>query len=591
MYNEDNLVGGEAIAAGGFGCVFRPALKCQGISGRSSGVSKLLIKKYAESEYDEIQRILPIIEAIPNNEDYFIAKGITTCKPDSLTSSDLKHFDRKCGNLTKRGITSKTINTQLSTLGILNTIDGGVDVQKYITGSGFDISTFNVLNENLIRLLKFGIIPMNSNRLYHFDVKGANILVGRDSKCRLIDWGLAEIQHGDDLPRGLINKPVHFNLPFGVVMFSIQMQSIIDNAVKFFASSAAKAYAIRYPTFENIFKDKYKKQIIDFLKPNGHYRYLEETLYPIFIKKDGWKDAAPVPGAPPPKFEDLIIEHIATIVNKYTNSGKTPLNYKKYFNEIFKHNADIWGFLMSYIDLYYNKPTELNSSNPNTERFYRALNIIMYTAIFSLEYTIERYDINAIMYGLKGLSQILGHDIGRLTPKTPSPIAILPPSPPSPRVPTPPPTPPAVLAPAVAGLLCDPAKEALCAAKGKVCNPKTGRCIISKIKAKARAKTPTPPVIAPVIVAPAAASLCEPAKIALCKSKGKVCNTATGRCVAKLKTKKISSKKPTPKASSVKAKTASRRAKSSSGVSLGTRKRCPRGYRLDSKTKKCKKIK
>ena len=54
---ENNLIGGEAIAAGGFGCVFRPALKCEGASNRTSGVSKLLTKQYAKSEYDEIAKI------------------------------------------------------------------------------------------------------------------------------------------------------------------------------------------------------------------------------------------------------------------------------------------------------------------------------------------------------------------------------------------------------------------------------------------------------------------------------------------------------------------------------------------------------
>ena len=580
---ENNLVGGEAIAAGGFGCVFRPALKCKGATSRTSGVSKLLIERYAKSEYDEIRKILPIIESIPNNEDYFIAKGITMCEPDILTPSDLKNFDRKCGNLTKNGITSKNINTRRNVLGMLNTIDGGVDVRKYLVGE-IDINTFNVLNENLIRLLKFGILPMNSHKLYHFDVKGNNILLGSDNKCRLIDWGLAEIQEGNRLPTGVTNKPVHFNLPFGVVMFSDEIRHIIEYARRDFISGAGAAYIpLRgIATFENIFKVKYNNQISNFLKNNGHYRYLKDTIYPIFIKVGGWRDSV---GTPPPNFEDLFIDHIGKIADTYTNRGRTSLDTLSYFNDIFKHNADIWGFLMTYYDLYDSKIKELTPSNPVTGDFYKLLNVILYHGIFSLDYATERYDVNQLIEGLKGLSKILGHDIGRLTPKSPSPVPILPPTPPPAKIPTPPPALVAPIIPVAAASLCNPAKEALCSSKGKVCNPTTGRCVIAKAKAKAKAKTPTP-VVVPVVVAAATPSLCEPAKIALCKSKGKVCNPKTGRCVIQ-KTKKVATKASSH--TGLTRKMASLRHRSSSGISLGTRKRCPRGYRLDLKTKKCKK--
>ena len=52
------IKGGEAIAAGGFGCVFRPPLKCSSKKSthnsslkKNNMVSKLMIQKYGEEEF------------------------------------------------------------------------------------------------------------------------------------------------------------------------------------------------------------------------------------------------------------------------------------------------------------------------------------------------------------------------------------------------------------------------------------------------------------------------------------------------------------------------------------------------------------
>ena len=55
-YNEDNhtnnIMGGEVIAAGGFGCVFAPGLLCQHETNRKkSTVSKLMNTEDANDEY------------------------------------------------------------------------------------------------------------------------------------------------------------------------------------------------------------------------------------------------------------------------------------------------------------------------------------------------------------------------------------------------------------------------------------------------------------------------------------------------------------------------------------------------------------
>ena len=49
--------GGEVIASGGFGCIFKPALKCKDSKKRKDGVSKMSIKKYSSQEMTEILHI------------------------------------------------------------------------------------------------------------------------------------------------------------------------------------------------------------------------------------------------------------------------------------------------------------------------------------------------------------------------------------------------------------------------------------------------------------------------------------------------------------------------------------------------------
>ena len=191
-YRKKNL-SGKAIASGGYGCVFQPALLCRNNSDRTSGISKLLVNKNANDEFKETLTIKPIIDKIPNNSKYFLVNDITKCKPNHLTSDDLINFD-KCSNLKKRGITLNNVNKNINKLTIINIPYGGIDLDKYIKLKRPDLDEIAIINSKLIRLLKNAIFPMNQLRLIHNDIKGANILYNEtDGEMRIIDWGFGEI--------------------------------------------------------------------------------------------------------------------------------------------------------------------------------------------------------------------------------------------------------------------------------------------------------------------------------------------------------------------------------------------------------------
>ena len=179
--------GGKVIGSGGYGCAFRPALKCKGVSKRlSKTISKLMLNKYVKRENKEITKYLPILRKIPNYKDYFIIEGANVCRPAPLTKSDLNKFNVKCKTLTKRNINANNINNKLDKLSILNLQDGGEELGNYVY-SGLTTNEIKSLNVNMIRLLVYGILPMNKYNIYHADIKESNIVVDTHNKyVRLI---------------------------------------------------------------------------------------------------------------------------------------------------------------------------------------------------------------------------------------------------------------------------------------------------------------------------------------------------------------------------------------------------------------------
>ena len=70
---------GKAIGSGGFGCIFRPALRCA--SSRSSKrsknkVSKLSFKFDGEREVKQLKLVKKYISQIPNYKKYFLLGNI-----------------------------------------------------------------------------------------------------------------------------------------------------------------------------------------------------------------------------------------------------------------------------------------------------------------------------------------------------------------------------------------------------------------------------------------------------------------------------------------------------------------------------------
>ena len=90
LYSK-SLKGGKLIGEGAYGCVYQPAIRCEGNSGKkrnASIVSKLLYKKNAEKEY-AIKDLLKPIDPDQKYLLYPIKSCAPSTKPDNASDTTL----------------------------------------------------------------------------------------------------------------------------------------------------------------------------------------------------------------------------------------------------------------------------------------------------------------------------------------------------------------------------------------------------------------------------------------------------------------------------------------------------------------------
>jgi serine/threonine protein kinase len=345
--NYRNNKGGKVIASGGYGCVFDPALKCEGASKREENkISKLMTEAHATSEYEEINNIKDKLDSIPNYQDYFLIYDATLCRPAKLTTSDLTSFSDKCTALPKNNITKKNINNKLDDVMALNIPNGGLPIDDYLYSNGSFEKMYNV-NLALTKLLKKGIIPMNKRNVYHCDIKDSNILIDDSStelKARLIDWGLSvDYTPGTSVsfPKNWRNRPLQFNVPFSVIIFTDDFYRKYSDYLKDGGEvneTALKPFVLDYLNF-------WMKE-----RGAGHYKFINEIIFMIYSNKlssvsEGSKPAVIETELTIP----FIVNYIVDVLVHYTKfKSDGSLNLREYLNEVYIKIVDIWGFITSY---------------------------------------------------------------------------------------------------------------------------------------------------------------------------------------------------------------------------------------------------
>lgn len=399
--------GGKAIDAGSYGCVFKPALKCvdSSIPYSAKNISKLMYTKDAEFEMSEMNKVEKYIKNIPNNDKYFLVSDTYSCKPDTITDKeDLLSFDKKCGLFTKHGIDSYNVNDSLNKLELINMPNGGLSIENFILKmleipDKYD--AFIKLNNALIKLLVNGIIPINKLGFNHFDVKAGNILLSPDGNARLIDWGLAGDNDGSTIPEAIKDRSIAFNMPFSDIFFNSYIDKWLPEELTRIKSS---------PYFSN--KTTGQAELLKVVAVNlinksiqetseGHFEYITSNIlhdiYKVYADRNAYN-----------KLDynvltyNVLIEYIQAVLLKFVDVNGN-FNSIRYFYEVFSHNVDIWGFILSYAPLIEDGYGKLNKDLIN------GVCRILLKYCFSSEFAVKPIDVSDLTADLSSLSYIAGN--------------------------------------------------------------------------------------------------------------------------------------------------------------------------------------
>ena len=357
--SKKNNRGGRVFGRGGYGCVFRPPLKCKNIQNTDqnlnvNNVTKLMMTKYAKREFTEFEKFKKILKNIPNYENYFLINNITLCIPEEFSKEDLKNFDKNCKTLENKNYNESNINEKLDDLLGINMPYGGIEVSDYVDKTNFNIQKMKVLNNKLIHLLKNGIIKMNENNIYHTDIKESNVLVGKsnnDIRTRLIDWGMSVIYNGEkNIPILLSGRPIQYNVPFSSILLNNRFKQLCDDFLKenpnpskselrslilytINNNKTPQLKIINY-TFNVIYNDEYSALLNnnndnnnDKNNDKNNHKNNNKSKYNYTIEK--------------------IYNYLGKVLEKYIKNGT--FHQFDFFKEVYLKNLDIWGFFSMYL--------------------------------------------------------------------------------------------------------------------------------------------------------------------------------------------------------------------------------------------------
>lgn len=445
---------GQAIAAGGYGCVFKPAIACGDSSinekMQSTGyeyITKVMISNYAREEMNEVNRVLPIVKKIPNNKRYFLLDGIFECKKfGPLNTEDLKNFNLKCHNLESAGISADNVNSRLSSLSAIYIPYGGDSVastminlaQQYIANPNSTTiqNKIGLLVWGLSDVLENAVVPMNKLGLLHLDLKGDNMLINENALdknkmpyVKIIDWGLAGVVPKSGIAQAAKNRPLQFNAPFSNILFN---NTLINKIIQ----DNCYTNEITATQITSISTQIIAKMIQHW---SGHAAYISQDLQKFlepYIKTTGSIYLLDSKTECTTESLTVIVEYIAAILMKYIKKNNSNGLYQcdfdsnAYFDEVYRYNCDVWGLLTAFQNFIQQYNSKFMFRN---HKLAKAMSNIMFKYCFSPTYAAERIPIKNVVEDMHKLAGICGInkqpstenvDVPRPSPPKVSPLMI-----------------------------------------------------------------------------------------------------------------------------------------------------------------------
>lgn len=387
--------GGEVIASGGFGCIFKPALKCKDSKKRKDGVSKMSIKKYGIQEMKEIIQIKNKLKHIPNYGKLYLL-DIQVCEPDKLTQTDLINFDKKCSALTRYNINEQNVNDNLDKLRIINMPYGGISLREWLLeGATINVDKIKQLNQMVVHLLKNAIVPMNNSLVIHNDLKDQNVLVDSELNTRIIDWGLAAVVKNNAIPDEVWNRPLQFNTPFSAMIFTDRFKKAYTDFL----------LAVRNKD-EEFNENSVRNFVITEYVSSGH-KYFgdsdDNTKIFSMIFKNSTSSSNSVGGSKKNRNRNSSTSNSSNGENTITSSGHTLYYLSNYITNIlmdytdskyvfhmtdyfmkgYLHNSDVFGIMTTYYTFFNKERINLDIHENKYSQFLNQLRNILVDFIFT----------------------------------------------------------------------------------------------------------------------------------------------------------------------------------------------------------------
>ncbi len=375
---RDILKGGKALGAGSYGCVFDPILNCsdKNINPNSEGrISKLFIYPEGTNEKKLLDKVMPYISNIPNNDKFFIPNSnkdfnLVLCKLGELKEEDKENMI-KCSNLRKLNnnnrfdsdqqvynlLNNPDINYKLE---ILQEENGGEDFKKFIDYMPSNNFLLSALNKKILSLIKNGIIPLNNEGIIHCDIKPENMVIkptlsdymkGRadfnNFTIRVIDWGLSVI-YKPLLPSRFVE--IRKEMITHVFQFNLLLSNVLFNSESLLAINENYIPPIPGNEQQNIQSINKLNKLCDAIysynkSKSNHFSLIKEIINKLFNKSEGDET----------KVKEVITNFLKRIIFKYIEyRGEAERYLFNYFKEVYIHNVDIFGTLMYYVNLILN---------------------------------------------------------------------------------------------------------------------------------------------------------------------------------------------------------------------------------------------
>lgn len=360
------LLGGDVIDSGGYGCVFRPSMSCRVIKelnvSRTNKVgqvenyiSKIMTRDNAVEEFNILQTFSNIItnSGYSGMFRYLVLSDITLCNLNP-TREDIQHFNTSCQSLAEK-YKSPTMNGLVA----LKIPYSGKNLLKMFNEQRVQIKPLNraIILEYFTKMLKLYtecvyLFYNTSPKIIHGDLKEENILCTYDpyftsisGDIKVIDWGLSFTFNPSSSPDEAVNqisrRPLQFNLPFGILLFS-------EYFTREYELQVLRPLANREDTLQSLvekfckkyYDDAYFTAGKDDTKPNV-LKDFNNFVYLVMVEADGTIGQK--------SLTTYIRENLARILIKYTYNGKFQRNM--YALDYYLPMVDSYGFMLTYANV------------------------------------------------------------------------------------------------------------------------------------------------------------------------------------------------------------------------------------------------